>query len=134
MNGDITGLFWPRAGRIVALLTYFLRILERSAPATSAGGECRDIDLAGTDAQPGIAREFWREINALDEKGAGAGSEEHLSGMAFGGLLIQCCRNGALCAGSACRPRRWRRWNAKALMEIGGIYTTCVLSPICTPR
>src|SRR5262249_54171284 len=66
---------------------------------------------------------FWRDINALDEKGAAAGGEEHLSGMAFGGLLARVLPQWSFVPWERMPSEALAALNAKALMDVESLYS-----------
>jgi hypothetical protein len=110
-------------GVLVALLTYYLRILgevrqKRQLAANAAA--LLSLELARN--RESLAT-FWREINALDEKGAQAGSEEHLAGMAYGGMLARVLPHLSYVRWERMPPEALATLNAKVLTELDSTYS-----------
>jgi hypothetical protein len=124
VNSDVTGVILASVpGVLVALLTYYLRILsevrQRRQLAENAAAL---LSLELTRNQESLAT-FWREINALDKEGAAPGSEEHLAGMASGGLLARVLPHWSFVRWERMPSEALAALNTKALAQIDSIYS-----------
>ena len=124
MSDQITGVILASVpGVLVALLTYYLRILgEVRQKRHLAENAAALLSLELTRNQEALAT-FWREINALDEKSAAAGSEEHLAGMAYGGLLARVLPHWSYVRWERMPSAALATLNAKAFTELDSIYS-----------
>lgn len=124
VNGDVTGVILASIpGVLVALLTYYLRILGEVRQKRQLGDNAATLLSLELTRNQELLSKFWREINALDEKGAAAGSEEHLSGMAFGGLLTRVLPQWSFVRWERMPSEALAALNAKALMDIDSVYS-----------
>ncbi len=123
MNNEIVGVILASIpGVIVALLTYYLRILgEVRQRREQERNAATLLSLEVTRNQAALAK-FWNEINALDEKGAAAGNEEHLSGMAYGGLLARVLPHWSFVRWERMPSEALATLDAKTLAELDSIY------------
>jgi hypothetical protein len=74
-------------GVLVALVSYWLTIVRERRERQEANANARLALSLEMRANRGALDAFWREINALDAEGKELASEEHLAGMAYGGVL-----------------------------------------------
>jgi hypothetical protein len=123
VNDNVTGVILASVpGVLVALLTYYLRLLSESRQRRQLAYNARALlSLELTRNQEALAT-FWRQINALDEKGAAAGSEEHLAGMALGGLLARVLPHWSYVRWERMPSQALATLDAKVLSELDGIY------------
>jgi hypothetical protein len=124
VNSDVTGVILASVpGVLVALLTYYLRILsEVRQKRQLAENAAALLSLELTRNQESLAT-FWREINALDKEGAAPGSEEHLAGMASGGLLARVLPHWSFVRWERMPSEALAALNTKALAQIDSIYS-----------
>jgi hypothetical protein len=124
VNSDVTGVILASVpGVLVALLTYYLRILsEVRQKRQLAENAAALLSLELTRNQESLAT-FWREINALDKEGAAPGSEEHLAGMASGGLLARVLPHWSFVRWERMPSEALAALNTKALAQIESIYS-----------
>lgn len=74
-------------GVLVALLSYWLTLVRQQRERRQANANARLALILEMRANRATLATFWGEINALDSAGKETLSEEHLAGMAYGGLL-----------------------------------------------